>query len=417
MGSTQVSATSLPWYLSQIHTPAAQPTNSVLVAVIDTGFALDHSLLSARWWTNPSEIGPTTVEGPAPNCTSRGLPLDKSCNNLDNDGDGYASDWRGYDFANNDNSPQTGTTNPAGTAVEHGTFVAGLIASSPSSSSAGVDQTARIMPLQALTDDGSGTTTSVANAVYYAADHGAQVINMSLGTSSDDTYLHNAITYAISKGAIVVAAAGNDGCNCLLYPANYPEVVAVGASTMTDTITTFSSYGANLDLIAPGQDICSTSWTATNTTSYIQCGGAGTSFATPLVAGALAQLIAAGAPRAYLDQFIDITADKVAGMNGSWRTLQYATGRLDINASLTAATSTQAISSADALFRNTCSGINACSVQLITVTGQSMQQSSKQPTGQASAIYWQIPTSAGTPTLWYMINDNTGTSQYYSSVY
>ncbi len=155
-------------------------------------------------------MGPTAQQGPAPNCTSRGLSLDKSCNNLDNDGDGYPSDWRGWDFGSNDNLPQAGATAPGNSAAFHGTFTAGVAAASGNNAKgvAGVDWNAKIMPLQALDDTGVGYTDSIAAAVRYAADHGANVINLSLGSTYNDSYLQQQIDYAISRGVIVVAAAG-----------------------------------------------------------------------------------------------------------------------------------------------------------------------------------------------------------------
>ena len=415
-GSATAAGSGSPWWLNTIHTPATVSAGpNTLIAVIDTGFALAHTALSGKWWTNPGEMGPTLIEGPAPNCTSRGLVLDKSCNNLDNDGDGYPSDWRGYDFANNDNSPQAGTDAPTGAAVGHGTFVAGLIVGTLTSSSGGVDTNARILPLQALTDSGSGTTSTVGDAIIYAADHGAQIINLSLGTSSDDLYLHQAIAYAMSKGSIVVAAAGNDGCDCMLYPANYPEVEAVGASTMSDTLASFSSYGSNLDLIAPGESLCSTSWTSTNETSGYLCGGAGTSFATPIVVGSISRLIAAGALSLLASQYADIAADKLAAMNGSWRTNLYGTGRINVTASLSTIALTNHFSVQNALLRTRCSGINACAVTISTSSGTTTY-SSKAPQGQAEAVYWDSGSSSSNPTLWLLTDTNNGSTHYYSSI-
>jgi subtilisin family serine protease len=80
-------------------------------------------------------------------------------------------------------------------------------------------------------------------AVRYAADRGADVINMSLGSDESDDYLRDSILYAIKKGSIVVAASGNDGCDCISYPANYEVVVAVGASDGSNGRYSFSNYG------------------------------------------------------------------------------------------------------------------------------------------------------------------------------
>ena len=404
-----------PWWLSTIHTPVSSPAGpSTVIAVIDTGFALNHKGLTNRWWTNNAEMGPTSNEGPTPNCTSRGLALDKSCNNLDNDGDGYPSDWRGWDFANNDNSPLAGTTSPTSSAVSHATFVTGLIASSITSSSGGVDINARIMPLQALTDGGRGTTSTVADAIIYAADHNAGIINLSLGSSSDDSYLHQAIAYAIAKGSVVVAAAGNDGCDCMLYPANYPEVIGVGASTSTDNLAVFSSFGANLDLIAPGQDLCSTTWLSTDDTSAYACGGAGTSFATPLVAGALSRLISSGISTKVAGQFLGIAADKTTAMNGAWRTLQSGTGRIDIASAITDSLSAQHLAQPDSTIKFTCSGNLDCA---ITVSNSQNQVTiiSKIPTGLAVGVYWNSGSVSSNPSVWAVSTPNSNLMLYYAA--
>lgn len=407
-------AVETPWWLTKIQNPTTPTTGlGTLIAVIDTGFAFEHTGLAGKWYTNPAEMGVTTIEGPAPNCTSRGLVLDKSCNNFDNDANGYRSDWRGWDFSGNDNSAQAGTTNPIGGAVEHGTFVTGLISSTLTSTSGGVDANARILALQALSDDGSGTTSTVGDAIIYAAEQGAKIISLSLGSSGNDVYMQQAITYAIALGAVVVAASGNDGCDCVLYPANYPEVIAVGASTMTDTLATFSSYGANLDLIAPGQDLCSTTFTSTNSTNAYACGGAGTSFSTPIVSGALSRLLKAGASIKLVDQYLNITADKLATMNGSWRTLQHGTGRLQVTSALNSLSGPQYTSTVGGTFRKLCSGIASCSIELINVAGNQVVSVSKSPVGIAEATYADTPSAGANGTIWRVNDVNSATISYY----
>lgn len=261
------------------------------VAVIDTGLALQHEEFTGRWHTNTSEQGPTVLEATnGPNCTNRSLPLDKSCNGIDNDNNGLVDDVRGWDFSNSDNSVQAGEINPYGTGTTHGTLVTGVLAATGNNNTgiAGVNWTTKILPIQALDDDGYGNTLTVAQSVRYAADQNADVINISLGTENPDPYLREAISYAISAGSIVVAASGNDGCDCIAYPANYPEVLAVGSSNGSTARSSFSSYGSNIDLLAPGENIVSTSWTNTKPTNAYQSGVAGTSFSSPYVAGILA---------------------------------------------------------------------------------------------------------------------------------
>lgn len=300
------------------------------VAVIDTGYALQHEEFANRWHTNNGESGPIDTEAPSKlNCTDRGLavnascnnidddydgvvdnetgpairenpsklnctaqnqPLDKACNNIDDDGNGLVDDSRGWDFSNFDHSVQAGQTNPLGEGTTHGTTVAGILGATGNNGRgvAGVNWTTTILPIQALDDDGYGDTLTVARSVRYAADQGADIISISLGSSASDPYLREAIAYALDAGSIVIAASGNDGCDCISYPARYPEVLAVGASDQAGNRSGFSSYGANLDLVAPGQDMISPTWISTNGVSAYAGGIAGTSFATPYTAGLLA---------------------------------------------------------------------------------------------------------------------------------
>ena len=114
------------------------------------------------------------------------------------------------------------------------------------------------MPLRVLNSSGVGSYSDVAAAIVYAADNGAQVINLSLGGSNPSSTLENAVNYAISKGVIVVAAAGNNGTEGALYPAAYPDVIAVGSVDPDLQHSSFSNYGAQIDIWAPGRDILTT---------------------------------------------------------------------------------------------------------------------------------------------------------------
>lgn len=310
---------------------AAGSTETVL-AIIDSGFALQHEEFSGRWYANQGETGPTTNQGPSLlncsdrglalsascnliddnqdgildnesgaatrqnpsrlNCSDQGIALDKACNRLDDDANGFVDDVNGWDFANNDPSAQAGQTNPSGSGTTHGSRVAGIAAATGNNSVgiAGVNWQTKILPLQALDDDGYGNTLGVGQAILYAAARGADVISLSLGSDLPDDYVRQAVRVAIASGSVVVAASGNDGCACMVYPANYPEVLAVGASNNGQPAG-FSSYGANLDILAPGVGMLSTSWTAANPTNAYASNIAGTSYATPLVSGLLARLL------------------------------------------------------------------------------------------------------------------------------
>lgn len=331
------------WYTNKISAAPAWDittgSSAVTVAVIDTGYALSHEDLAGRWAENTGEKGPTASEGAAPNCTSRLLALDKNCNNLDDDGNGYKDDWRGWDFVNNDNDPIVGSVDPNGAYVTHGTVVAGLVGATGNNGKgvAGPNWGSKILPIQALGDDGVGYTSSIASAIRYAADRGVKVISLSLGSDSPDDTMRQQIGYAIGKGATVVAAAGNGGCNCMVYPANYPEVIAVGATDENDNRASFSSYGANLDLVAPGAGtIRTTYWSSANPTSLYTASANGTSISTPIVSGAAALLHSTkpGLSAEDVAYYLKASADNVSGMNGADRTDLYGDGRLNAHQAL-----------------------------------------------------------------------------------
>jgi len=182
----------------------------------------------------------------------------------------------GYDFANNDADPADDNG--------HGTAVAGVAAAKGNDGvgTAGAAWNVAILPVKTMTSTGSGSYSAIANGITYSADRGAKIINRSLGGTQASSTLQNAVSYAWNKGSALIAAAGNNGTSTTVYPAAYPNVVAVSATTSADTLASFSSYGSFVDLSAPGQDI---------TTSWINGGFvtiSGTSFASPLTAGVAA---------------------------------------------------------------------------------------------------------------------------------
>jgi thermitase len=158
----------------------------------------------------------------------------------------------GYDFVNGDAIPQDDNG--------HGTHVAGIAAATGNNNIGvtGVSWGARIMPVKVLNAAGGGLFANVAAGIIWAADNGAQVINLSLGGSSPSTVLQDAVNYAYGKGVVLVAAAGNTGSNFVLYPAHYPNVIAVGAVDSANNYAGFSNFGPELDLVAPGTSIYST---------------------------------------------------------------------------------------------------------------------------------------------------------------
>lgn len=178
----------------------------------------------------------------------------------------------------------------------HGTHVAGTIAQTTNNGLgvAGLAYCANLMPIKVLSKTGSGTNTDVAEGIRWAADHGAQVINMSLGGPYPSKVIENAVKHARAKGVIVVAAAGNSG-KSVGYPAAFPSVIAVSATDKNDNIAWFSSRGPQVAIGAPGvgvvqQTVCNNGRDKCEVFGVFN----GTSMASPHVAGAAAMLVAQG---------------------------------------------------------------------------------------------------------------------------
>ena len=159
----------------------------------------------------------------------------------------------------------------------HGTMVAGLVHL--------VAPAAKIMPLRAFSSSGTADAATVAAAILYAADHGANVVNMSFSVATNDPQLQSAIAYAASKGLILVASSGNDGSQNVVYPAGYPQVVGVGSVNNADLRSVFSNYDSmSARTSAPGEALITT-YPGNN-----YAGVWGTSFSTALVSGAAAMV-------------------------------------------------------------------------------------------------------------------------------
>ncbi len=215
----------------------------------------------------------------------------------------------GHDFANNDDD--------ATDDVWHGTHVAGIAAADTNNAVgiAGVARDCRILPVKVTDATGDGYYSWIIDGIIWAADHGADVINISLGGNYADPFLEDACKYAHDKGAVVVAAAGNDGIALVLYPAAYDDyVLAVAASDYNDAIAGFSSFGPEVDVAAPGVWILAPApqwYVGEGFLPYLF--GSGTSMATPHVAG-LAALIKSAKPDLTVDDIMKLiryTADDI----------------------------------------------------------------------------------------------------------
>ncbi|MBI3115328.1 MAG: S8 family serine peptidase [Candidatus Kerfeldbacteria bacterium] len=225
----------------------------VVVAVIDTGMDFTHPDFSAAW-QNPRESGPQAANG------------------VDDDRNGYIDDWRGWDFVTYDDGvADNDPTDDFG----HGTHVAGIIAATWNNGVgiAGLGkEKLRIMSLKALDDQGVGSLSDLASAIYYAADNGAKVINASWGAGpmNQSPTLLDAVNYAHNLWNVVfIASAGNSnadvGTETSGYtPANIRNAVTVGAVGPNSARASFSNFGLKIDVMAPGVDVLSLRATGTD---------------------------------------------------------------------------------------------------------------------------------------------------------
>ncbi len=247
---------------------------SIVIAIIDTGVDYLHPDLTDNMWNNPKEI---------PN------------NNIDDDKNGYKDDVYGWDFHGRDGNPMDGNS--------HGTLVAGVVGARGDNhlGGSGVIQRCKLMALKGLSDDGFGYTSDLAEAIIYAVDNGARVINASWGGGGFSPTLFAALEYAKSHDVVFVAAAGNSRRNnddFPFYPASYEldNIVSVGATEKNGIKAGFSHFGKNsVDIFAPGVGILST---APGGGYFPQ---SGTSLAAPFVTGAFGLLISSSPNWTYLD--------------------------------------------------------------------------------------------------------------------
>lgn len=293
---------SAQWGLTKIQAPASWDitpgNNNSVVAVVDTGVDSNHEDL-----------------------------LNKTVSGYDFV---HVNDWSPYYgcYINSQEDYQTRDSQPTDF-HGHGTHVAGIAAANTNNSKgvAGTCPDCKIMPVRvafAIQCDsvvyGVFETDDLADGIIYAANNDADIISMSLGTQHS-SLLQSAINYALNKGKVLVAAAGNSNTSSTTYsyPAAYPNVLAVGATTNTDSRASFSNYGSWVDLAAPGQNILST--TPQNTYSF----ASGTSMSAPFVSG-LAGLILALKPEFSAAQ---ISQALISGTDPLSASLQLGSGRIN----------------------------------------------------------------------------------------
>ena len=262
-------------------------SSSVVIAILDTGVDTGHPDLASKIWHNPGEI---------------------PGNGVDDDGNGYIDDDRGWDFGDWDNDPDPEPIFDADTGIDvgfHGTFCAGIAGAATDNGEgiAGAGWKCSIMALKATDVNGAFNDAAIAAGVQYAAANGAKVLSMSFGGPGDPgvpEFFQALIDAANAAGVVCVAAAGNDGNNLLVYPAACSGVIAVAATDETGARASFSNWGSYVDVAAPGSSMWSSIcrnyvvddysqvfylylwlWDGENPYMF----GDGTSFACPLVGG------------------------------------------------------------------------------------------------------------------------------------
>lgn len=287
-------AYSTQWSLKTIQASEAWDVcrggDEVVVAIIDTGVDYNHRDLQGNLWVNEAELN--------------------GQGGVDDDGNGYVDDVRGWNFAYDSNDPDDDQG--------HGTHCAGIVAAVGNNGFdiAGLCWSVRIMALKILDASGEGNAGDAVPAIYYAVANGADIISGSWGGEESSDTLQEAIEYASEHGVLVVVAAGNEGSDAEYYPASYPEVLAVAATDENDRRWYNSNYGSWVDLAAPGSRIrslrrgVSSPATGTSLTTVMS----GTSMAAPHVSGTCALLLAAN-PSLTSDELREIvttTGDAIA---------------------------------------------------------------------------------------------------------
>ena len=264
--------------------------SNIIIAIVDTGVDWNHEDLAANIWLNDDPI-----------------------NGVDDDQNGFVDDIRGWDFGGLDG---TADNDPVEDTPSHGTHVAGISAATTNNSTgvAGLGYNLTIMPVKTSRHDlGDNIIAYGYEGITYAADNGADIINCSWGGFGYSNAEQEVINYAVSKGSVVVCAAGNDGKNDVIFPAAYDGVLSVGNTNRNDELSTSSNYGRDLDVCAPGSSIYSTWQSSAQPYIYLS----GTSMASPLAAG-LAGLVIDQFPNYTPLQIIEqirINADNIDNLN------------------------------------------------------------------------------------------------------
>lgn len=299
-------------------------SDSIPIAIIDTGIDFDHPDLSSKIFFNRGEMG-VDQNG-----------FDKQSNNFDDDNNGFIDDYMGWDFTDRVGFPfdstggdYLGWDNLPNDEHGHGTYIAGIAGASANNLKgvAGIAPYSKLLNVRAFDPNGFGEEDDVAAAILYSVQMGAKVINMSFGDNAFSFVLRDVIRYAYSKGVVLVASAGNSGSSLPHYPSGYSEVICVANSTSDDYISGSSNFGSTIDIAAPGSSILTTS--KNNEYAIIS----GTSASAPFVSGAAALILSVqNFSNEEIKQIIKSTADDI-DIPG-WD-MKSGAGRLNLSRALT----------------------------------------------------------------------------------
>jgi hypothetical protein len=305
---TGISGADIKWVSARTASASRHKTR---VGVIDTGVDYKHPDLANHIWRNAGEI-----------------PF----NGIDDDFNGYADDYYGYDFSGDVQTGFTVSPDPDPMdQVGHGTHCAGIIGAE-GGNGIGIEGIAPNVEIMCLKIFPNAFISAMTEAIVYAVDNGAEVINASWGSPYYSSLMDDAVKYAVAHDVLFVAAAGNSGASTTYYPAKFDEVLTVAASDSRDRVTAFSTFGKWVDLAAPGLDILSLRAAGTDMYAASSEPGVriidslyyladGTSMATPVVVGAAAFLLSVspGLSADSVRELLCNTADDIADPNGSIR--------------------------------------------------------------------------------------------------
>lgn len=317
---------------------------TVRIGILDSGIYLDHPDLQSSLAVNDAE-----------DLNGNGRLDEGDLNGVDDDGNGFVDDVVGYDFVDRpgfflDGEYETRDPDPSpdlsGSFSRHGTLVAGVAAARAADTTAGiygVAPDARFVPLRAFAGDGRGQTDDIAAAIVYAADAGLDVLNLSFGRSRPAPLLEEAVQYALDRGTVVVASAGNELTDEPHYPSDYPGVISVvWLAEDGEGLPDFnrSQFGIGVDIGAPGTNVYTTRFPASKLRNEetpelddLYGNANGSSFAAPQVAGAAALLrsVRADVSPASVRSILTRQAADLEEENWDHTT---GAGRLDVAASL-----------------------------------------------------------------------------------